>query len=354
MANRRQFGSTPRPVSPSTDTLIPLWLVANDISETTRAPLELRLPWTNVQRGSLGSFQSAPFQAKAVLRVEPDLGLMSCFDPAPRWTLPRAAADHAPQIVVIRPSDGILVAEQNSRRKTCFQREAIVVNTADEASFVMTGISRLDCFIFSGAEPHHPPAVREIVRIRRDNGALVVLGHYAAALMRGLLPMNSSVLTALATDYMRSLVMAMIDAADVPAGPAQHPAARSSPSLIAVKADIEVRLAQKNLSLAGFAKSQGVTVRHLQRLFEAEGQTFSEYLLERRLERARQLLLDFAAAPKSISGIAFDLGFGDLSYFNRTFKKRFGATPRDVRSRGKALLESVSDTAGIGRGGMES
>lgn len=325
---------------------MPLWLVANDISETTRAPLELRLPWKNVQRGSLGSFQSAPFGAKAVLRVEPDLGLMSCFDPAPRWTMPRAIVDGGPQIAVIRPSDGILVAEQSSRRKTCFQREAIVINTAEEATFVMTGISRLDCFIFSGAGgPHAPPAVGEIVRVRRDNGALVVLGHYAAAVMRGLLPMNSTVLTSLATDYMRSLAVAMVDAANLPTALVDSPSARPPTGLIAVKADIEVRLAQKNLSLASFARSQGVTVRHLQKLFEADGQTFSKYLLERRLERARQLLLDLAASRRSISGIAFDLGFGDLSYFNRTFKRRFGATPREVRSRGRALVTSARDEA---------
>jgi AraC-like DNA-binding protein len=344
MANRRQSGSRHRPDSPPSGALVPLWLVANDISETARAPLELRLPWKSVQRRSLGSFRAAPFQAKAVLRVEPDLGLMSCFDPAPRWTMPRALADGVQRIAVIRPSDGILVAEQNSQRKTCFQREAIVINTAEETTFVMTGISRLDCFIFSGTgKPQDAPAVGEIVRIRRDNGALVVLGHYAAALMRGLLPMNSTVLTSLATEYMRSLTAAMIDAADFPANLAQSVSARPSPGLIAVKADIEVRLAQKNLSLTSFARSQGVTVRHLQKLFEADGQTFSEYVLERRLERARQLLLDFAVVQRSISSIAFDLGFGDLSYFNRTFKKRFGATPREVRSRGKALLRSVSD-----------
>jgi len=30
--------------------------------------------------------------------------------------------------------------------------------------------------------------------------------------------------------------------------------------------------------------------------------------------------------------VAFDAGFGDLSYFNRVFRRRFGATPSDVRA----------------------
>ena len=32
-----------------------------------------------------------------------------------------------------------------------------------------------------------------------------------------------------------------------------------------------------------------------------------------------------------MSAIAYDAGFGDLSYFNRNFRHRYGATPRDVR-----------------------
>jgi AraC-like DNA-binding protein len=33
-----------------------------------------------------------------------------------------------------------------------------------------------------------------------------------------------------------------------------------------------------------------------------------------------------------VSSVAFEVGFGDLSYFNRTFRRRFGATPSDVRA----------------------
>ena len=29
--------------------------------------------------------------------------------------------------------------------------------------------------------------------------------------------------------------------------------------------------------------------------------------------------------------IAYDVGFGDLSYFNRVFRRRYGATPSDIR-----------------------
>ncbi len=271
--------------------------------------------------------------------MEPDLGLMSCFESAARSVMPRSDAG---KIAVIRPSDGILVAEQQDGRKTCIQREAIILDATKETTFIATGVSRFDCFIVSAqADPQNIAAVNKMERVDQDNGALIVLGHYAAALMRGLLPMNSSLLASLATDYMRSLVTAMIDAARITPISPRIGSTRSQPSLIAIKADIEIRLTDKDLSLTSFATARGVTVRHLQKLFEAEGRTFSDYVLERRLERARQLLLNTVVTPRPISTIAFDLGFGDLSYFNRTFKKRFGVTPRETRARSVALVSEI-------------
>jgi AraC-like DNA-binding protein len=34
---------------------------------------------------------------------------------------------------------------------------------------------------------------------------------------------------------------------------------------------------------------------------------------------------------QTISSLAYALGFGDLSYFNRTFRHRYGCSPSDVR-----------------------
>ena len=68
-----------------------------------------------------------------------------------------------------------------------------------------------------------------------------------------------------------------------------------------------------------------------QMLFEGTGSTFSEYLLKERLSRAHRMLNDNAYAAWTISSIAFAAGFGDLSYFNRTFRRRYDATPSDVR-----------------------
>jgi AraC-like DNA-binding protein len=67
-------------------------------------------------------------------------------------------------------------------------------------------------------------------------------------------------------------------------------------------------------------------------LFEAEGKTFSEFVLSQRLAHAHHMLSDPRMTGRTVAAVAFASGFGDLSYFNRKFWERFGATPSDVRS----------------------
>ena len=75
-----------------------------------------------------------------------------------------------------------------------------------------------------------------------------------------------------------------------------------------------------------------MSVRYLHRLLEDSGRTFSEHLLERRLDRAHRLLRDPRLAYRKISEIALEAGFADLSHFNRSFRRRFGETPSQARA----------------------
>lgn len=103
--------------------------------------------------------------------------------------------------------------------------------------------------------------------------------------------------------------------------------------LRAVKAYVDKRLANAALSLESIAGALGLSPRSVQRLFEREGVSFSEFLLDRRLARAHALLTADAANGRTIGDIAFACGFGDISWFNRSFRARYGATPSDIRNR---------------------
>jgi AraC-like DNA-binding protein len=101
--------------------------------------------------------------------------------------------------------------------------------------------------------------------------------------------------------------------------------------LRAIKADIAANLDGK-LSVASLAARHRMTPRLIQMLFEAEGTTCTEYILVQRLARAHRMLADPLRAGEKIAEIAFEAGFGDLSYFNRAFRRRYGIVPSDARA----------------------
>jgi AraC-like DNA-binding protein len=83
--------------------------------------------------------------------------------------------------------------------------------------------------------------------------------------------------------------------------------------------------------------SDCVTPRYVRKLFESEGTSFSEFVLGQRLARVRSMLEDPRHLGRTISAIAFECGFSDLSYFNRTFRRRYGSTPSDVREQARTV-----------------
>ena len=103
--------------------------------------------------------------------------------------------------------------------------------------------------------------------------------------------------------------------------------------LRAIKSDIEAHLTHADLSPAVVAKRQRISESYIRKLFEGEGTSFSEFVLTRRLFRVHRLLMDPRRVNQSIASLAFEVGFGDLSYFNRAFKRFYGATPSEIRGR---------------------
>ena len=90
-------------------------------------------------------------------------------------------------------------------------------------------------------------------------------------------------------------------------------------------------LGDPELSVADVAAANKLSARQLQRLFEASGTTFSEYLLTQRLRSVHAALLDPHQSERSVSDIALASGFGDVSYFNRAFRRHYGKSPSEVR-----------------------
>jgi len=105
----------------------------------------------------------------------------------------------------------------------------------------------------------------------------------------------------------------------------------SAARLKLIQQDIIKNLSDPGLTIAAVATRQRCHPKQVQRLFAGTGATFTEFVLDQRLQHARRLLSSPSSGPKKISMIAYDAGFCDLAYFNRSFRSRFGMTPSDCR-----------------------
>lgn len=75
----------------------------------------------------------------------------------------------------------------------------------------------------------------------------------------------------------------------------------------------------------------GLSPRYIQALLHETGASFTERVLELRLQKARTALMSRQHGRLKVSEIAYACGFNDISYFNQAFRRRFGASPGQFR-----------------------
>jgi AraC family transcriptional activator of tynA and feaB len=123
--------------------------------------------------------------------------------------------------------------------------------------------------------------------------------------------------------------------ADAPTGGSAAPALRA-----AMEQWIDRHLTGEAVGPAAVAQAHGVSVRTVNRIFNATGETVGEVVRLRRLARAREELAG-TAAP--ITAIAHRWGFADGSHFSRSFRARYGCSPSDYRAgaTGRARVATV-------------
>jgi AraC-like DNA-binding protein len=100
--------------------------------------------------------------------------------------------------------------------------------------------------------------------------------------------------------------------------------------LTAVLSILERRFLEPDFSAQKLAAEAGLSERYVNELLYEAGASFTTRLNELRLRKAAELL---TLTPRRISDIAFECGFNDLSYFNRSFRRRFGLTPTAARGK---------------------
>lgn len=116
--------------------------------------------------------------------------------------------------------------------------------------------------------------------------------------------------------------------------------------LRAVKADLSLNAWRGDVSLAWVAKRHGVSPGYVRAMFEQQEESFTDYLLERRLQRALRRLQQADTTGQTVVDIAYESGFNNPSWFYRAFKRRFGISPREARELPTDALPSSRLSAG--------
>jgi AraC-like DNA-binding protein len=95
------------------------------------------------------------------------------------------------------------------------------------------------------------------------------------------------------------------------------------------------------IDLEDAAGQAGISPFHFLRLFSSVlGVTPHQYLVRSRLRHAARLLADH---ERSVTDIAYDVGFGDLSNFVRTFHRAAGVSPRRFREASRGMRKILQE-----------
>lgn len=236
-------------------------------------------------------------------------------------------------LILVVMQSGFGVLEQRDRSVEI--REGQVVLTANDEPAVFTGVTPTRVMNIRLSRKLLAPQIADIGNallqpVLPDSLALELLKGYARTL-------NDE--QALAIPQLRQVVAThMHDLAAMAIGPtadarevARGRGVRAA-RLNAIKADVMANIGDHRLSIDIVAANLGITSRYVRMLFESEGLSFSEFVVAQRLARAHRMLTSPLHLGRTISAIAFECGFSDLSYFNRTFRRRYGVTPSEVRA----------------------
>jgi AraC-like DNA-binding protein len=308
-----------------------------DLPEQDRVAMWREHYGQTIFRAEVAPVCDTSFQAQVISRALPDLHLRFGALSAVRVTrTDKFLADGNNDFALVINQAGRVTAAARNREVTLGEGDAVLVSGGEMTAFDRS----TDGGSFSLRIPHSvlAPLVVDIDdavmrRIPGTMGALKLLAGYAAPLLQeGAL--TTPVLRRLAVTHVQDLVALILGATREAADDARKRGIRAA-RLSAAKAHIVENSGDPALSIGTVATLLRVTPRYLQKLFEGDGGTFSAFLLDQRLARAHRALISPKFDSYQVSAIAYEVGFADLSYFNRCFRQRYGATPRDVREANK-------------------
>jgi AraC-like DNA-binding protein len=306
-----------------------------NIPANERLPVFREVFGRAVLKYDLEPLPDIPFDIDLKFQALPGLMMMSgrAHGSRNRRTLETLAADPTDDIGMIVNLRGPHLVTHGGQELVLRDGEAALVSLGEVCSF--THRPPGDILALRVPRNQFAPLVNGVDdcymrRIPSATPALRLLTDYIK-LVQGNQTSVAPELQHLVAEHVHDLMAVMVGATRDAAASAEGRGLRAA-RLHAIKQDIIRNIDQPDLSVATIAARHRCTPRFIQRLFEAEQTTFTDYVLSQRLARAHRMLTDPRRAGEKISSIAFDAGFADVSYFNRAFRQHYGDTPSGVRA----------------------
>jgi AraC-like DNA-binding protein len=310
----------------------PLRFSTDHLPERDRIPIWREEFGRNVLRLDIEAL-SEPFHATATLRALPGLRTFGSTSSAVRFDRARSfTVDGDDSLGLVINLTGGRSLAQRGREVALGAGDAVLLLHAEPAALTCTEGSHLGLVLPRAALAGRVSGLDDATLrpIPGATEALRLLVDYLEAVREDFTPATPELCDLVVThvyDLIALSLGATRDAAREAAGRGVR-AAR----LRAVKADIVTHLADRGLSLDAVAARQGISPAYVRKLLADAGTSFTDFVLAERLARAHRRLADPRFACRTISDIAFGCGFGDLSYFNRAFRRCYGMTPSAVRA----------------------
>lgn len=150
-----------------------------------------------------------------------------------------------------------------------------------------------------------------------------LLTAYLDTLLRALPDLSPIAVSAARNATLELFLGALRADCDLPTTGMAQPALRA-----AMDRYIDRHLLDEMVTPAAIASAHSVSIRTVNRVFRATGQTLGEVIRVRRLARARE---ELTSSDHPVSAIAHRWGFSDTSHFSRSFKACYGSSPTDYR-----------------------
>jgi AraC-like DNA-binding protein len=310
------------------DELVQLRLSTAPFAKSGQLDAFLEVWGRNILRMEMDPVDGQPLQLDLLLRSLPGFAKAS-GSLSPMRNRHTAELIDNDDLVLVVVENGIGEVSQHGRVATIKDGDAVLTANGAPASFTGLSPTRVINYRFSrNLLSAHVANLDDLVArpIAKANPVLQLLVGYA-----GLLNDQGELATA---ELRRAIATHMHDLAVLLLGSKAEPQLAEglrAARLKAVKEDILQRITQRGLSVSEITRSQQISERYLRKLFAAEGSTFTDFVREARLERARQMLIDPSQYQRPIHTIAYESGFGDLSYFNRAFRQSYNMTPSEAR-----------------------